>query len=184
MKDQYPEPIDERAVSCCLGAPAAHADRCRISFRANSVGREALESSSAAFQATAKPSQLPTRVAALPPPWLTSVHEKRPDVLATPSLRGCQTELRPSVTSAADRRGYSRRAVFLVETRFLAARSIPYRCVLGSNSAVRKSLKSRFLKNPQNRHEMPASVRIAGVRLFRRRSGAEVRADFFEPPRK
>ncbi len=44
LKGRNPKPIDERAVS------------------ARKVGREALESSSAAFQTAARPSQLPTRV--------------------------------------------------------------------------------------------------------------------------
>ena len=44
------------------------------------VGREALESSSAAFQAAAKPSQLPTRV-------FRQTNEKRPGVAGTPGLQ-------------------------------------------------------------------------------------------------
>jgi hypothetical protein len=59
LKDQYPEPIDERAVCCRARTVGAHVER---------VGREALESSSAAFQATAKPSQLPTRNRFVPVP--------------------------------------------------------------------------------------------------------------------
>ena len=43
LKGRNPKPIDERAVS------------------ARTVGREALESSSAAFQTAARPSQLPTQ---------------------------------------------------------------------------------------------------------------------------
>jgi hypothetical protein len=47
--------------------------------------------------------------------------------------------LRPSVTSAEDGRGYSRRALYLV------GRNILPLCVLGLNSIVRTSLKSSFL---------------------------------------
>ena len=47
LKERNPEPIDERAV---------------LFVSARTVGREALESSSAAFQTAARPSQLPTQV--------------------------------------------------------------------------------------------------------------------------
>src|SRR5438128_11755681 len=55
LKGRNPKPIDERAVS------------------ARPVGREALESSSAAFQTAARPSQLPTQT-------------KKPDVAVTPGF--------------------------------------------------------------------------------------------------
>ena len=75
-------PEVERAVLLCARTLSA-------------VGREALESSSAAFQATAKPSQLPTHsfVACVP----ATDQQKKPDVLATPGF--CQ----PSDRSTAKR---------------------------------------------------------------------------------
>ena len=38
------------------------------------------------------------------------------------------------------------------------AQNILSLCVLGSNSAVRTTLKSRFLQNPKDRHELPGST--------------------------
>ena len=52
----------------------------------SAVGREALESSSAAFQATAKPSQLPTHDSLLDFLNLRFGQQKKPDVLATPGF--------------------------------------------------------------------------------------------------
>ena len=84
LKGQYPEPIDERAV-CVL----------RQRGTLSAVGREALESSSAAFQATAKPSQLPTHVfvAWFPLSPRRSGQQKKPDVLVTPGF-GSQIDLK------------------------------------------------------------------------------------------
>ena len=59
---------------------------------------------------------------------------------------------RPSVTSAEEGRGYSRRAWYL------AARNILSLCVLGSNSVVKTTWKSRFLQNPKDRHEPHAGT--------------------------
>ena len=74
-------PEVERAVLLCARTLSA-------------VGREALESSSAAFQATAKPSQLPTHDSLLASPAITSTgQQKKPDVLATPGF-GSQFDLK------------------------------------------------------------------------------------------
>ena len=142
------------------------------------MGREALESSSAAFQATAKPSQLPTR--GCPPASLAdlSPRKKARCPCDTEPLGGFQTVLRPRVTSAGDGRGYSRRAVSIaVRTRYLVARNIPSLCVLGSNSVVKTTWKSRFLQDPKDRHELPGAL-AAGLHPFRRRPQAKVHADF------
>ena len=84
LKERYPAPIDERAMLCRLCARTFHA-----------VDREALESSSPALQAGARPSQLPVRLFV----WMCA--RKKPDVAVTPGFAWF-ARVRPSVTSATD----------------------------------------------------------------------------------
>ncbi len=159
LKARYPAPIDERAACFTVRAhPGAHVER---------VGREALESSSAAFQAAAKPSQLPARCSPIPaviPP--ASDQQKRPDVLATPSLLGFQTVF-VRVSQAQDwGRGYSRLTACLGRTWYRAAWNNAPPCVLESNSVVKTSSKSRFPQNPRARQKARQKA-LANIRIAR-----------------
>ena len=123
-------PEVERAVLICARTLSA-------------VGREALESSSAAFQATAKPSQLPTQsfVAGFPP----SADKKSPMSLRHRAFISRQTVFRPSVTSAKDAAGYfvgTAAYPHWGRTR-LCPRNNPPLCILGSNLVVKTSLKEQ-----------------------------------------
>ena len=103
------------------------------------MGREALESSSAAFQATAKPSQLPTHnsllVSTSPSP--SRANKKSPMSLRHRAFISRQTVFRPSVTSAKDAAGY------FVGTDYLCPRNNPPLCILGSNLVVKTSWKEQ-----------------------------------------
>jgi hypothetical protein len=62
--------------------------------------------------------------------------KKGPMSLRHRALGGFQTAGRPSVTSAEDGPGDSRRAASAQTAEYLAGRNVPSRCVLGSNSVV------------------------------------------------
>lgn len=111
------------------------------------VGREALESSSAAFQATAKPSQLPTHRLIHALRRARRDQQKRPGVV-TPGLGlPFEPNSRPSVTSAMGARGYSLRDRQAALTWRFAARNNRRLCVLASISAVRKTWKGLLQLN-------------------------------------
>jgi hypothetical protein len=96
----------------------------------------------------------------LPPLCLRHTNKKGPMSLRHRAFRAFRPPERPSVTSAEYGRGYSRRAWYLVALNILCL------CVLGSNSAVKTSWKSRFLQNPEDRQNVPASVGVAGAHLL------------------
>ena len=111
------------------------------------MGREALESSSAAFQATAKPSQLPTHDSLLvsPPPPPRQANKKSPMSLRHRAFISRQTVIRPRVTSAKDAAGYfvGASAYPALRKTWLAPRNNPPLCILGSNLVVKTSLKEQ-----------------------------------------
>jgi hypothetical protein len=153
LKGRYPAPLDERAVPKGLrpeagglreeskySVPQASGLKPH-SFSSGPGGARILVCGFSGHRRApaAGWSRLSYRPVLFAPPCLGGIRlrKKARCPCDTEPFRAFRPPERPSVTSAEDGRGYSRRAVFVGKTLYLAARSIPSLCVLGSNSVVK-----------------------------------------------